>query len=121
MRCHGEKKQKGDLRMDTLARDFAAPLVAMHWADVMDRISAAEMPPEDEDQPKADEAARVVEWIAAQLTEAEAARTATAERVTFHKLTRAEYANTIRDLLGVTYDASDPAGLPEDRFPSECA
>ena len=59
-------------------------------------------------------AARVVEWIAAQLNEAEAARTATAERVTFHKLTRAEYANTIRDLLGVTYDASDPAGLPED-------
>ncbi len=59
-RCHGEKKQKGDLRMDTLARDFAAPSVAMHWADVMDRISAAEMPPEEEDQPKADEAARVV-------------------------------------------------------------
>ena len=113
-RCHGGKKQKGDLRMDTLARDFAAPPVAMHWADIMDRISAAEMPPEDEDQPKADEAARVVEWIAAQLTEAEAARGATAERVTFHKLTRAEYANTIRDLLGVTYDASDPAGLPED-------
>ena len=113
-RCHGEKKQKGDLRMDTLSRDFAAPPVAMHWADIMERISAAEMPPEDEDQPKADEAARVVEWISTQLNEAEAARAATAERVTFHKLTRTEYANTIRDLLGATYDAADPAGLPED-------
>jgi len=113
-RCHGEKKQKGDLRMDTLTRDFAVPPVAMHWADIMDRISAAEMPPEDEDQPKAEEAARVVEWIAAQLTEAEAARSAAAERVTFHKLTRAEYANTIRDLLGANYDAADPSGLPED-------
>ena len=41
-RCHGEKKQKGDLRMDTLGQDFSAPLVAMHWADIMDRISAAE-------------------------------------------------------------------------------
>ena len=113
-RCHGEEKQKGDLRMDTLSRDFVAPPVAMHWADIMDRISAAEMPPEDEDQPKADDAARVVEWIAAQLDEAEAARSAAAGRVTFHKLTRGEYANTIRDLLGANYDAADPAGLPED-------
>jgi mono/diheme cytochrome c family protein len=113
-RCHGERKQKGDLRMDTLAADFTSPKLAMHWADVMDRISAAEMPPEDEDQPKPEEAARVVEWISTQLNEAEAARQATAARVTFHKLTREEYANTIRDLLGVNYDARDPAGLPED-------
>ncbi len=113
-RCHGEKKQKGDLRMDTLSRDFAAPPVAMHWADIMERISAAEMPPEDEDQPKPDDAARVVDWISTALNEAEAARAAAAERVSFHKLTRGEYANTIRDLLGANYDAADPAGLPED-------
>jgi hypothetical protein len=113
-RCHGERKQKGDLRLDTLGQDFSVPKDAMHWADIMDRISAAEMPPEDEDPPKADEAARVVELISAQLNEAEAARQATAERVTFHKLTRDEYANTMRDLLGVTYDAHDPTGLPED-------
>ena len=113
-RCHGEKKQKGDLRVDTLAHDFAAPLATMHWGDIMDRISAAEMPPEEEAQPKADEAARVVEWIAAQLSEAEAARMATAERVSFHKLTRTEYTHTIHDLLGVTYDATDPSGLPDD-------
>jgi len=113
-RCHGEKKQKGDLRLDTLGRDFATPKFALHWADIMDRISAAEMPPEDEEQPKAEDAARIVEWIAAQLNEAEAARQAKAERVTFHKLSREEYTNTIRDLLGVTYDSTDPTGLPED-------
>ena len=113
-RCHGEKKQKGDLRLDTLGRDFATPKFAMHWADIMDRISAAEMPPEDEKQPKAEDAAKIVEWIATQLNEAEAARQATAERVSFHKLSREEYTNTIRDLLGVTYDSNDPTGLPED-------
>jgi hypothetical protein len=62
--CHDSQKQKGDLRVDTLSRDFAAPPVAMHWG-IVDRISSAEMSLEDEDQPKADEAARVVEWIAA--------------------------------------------------------
>ena len=114
VRCHGEKKQKGNLRLDTLPRDFAAPLSASHWADVMERISSGEMPPEDEPKPKAEDAARVVEWMAGQIKDGEAARLAKRERVTFHKLTREEYANTIRDLLGVNFDVTDPTGLPED-------
>ena len=96
VRCHGEKKQKGNLRLDTLPRDFAAPLSASHWADVMERISSGEMPPEDEPKPRAEDAARVVEWMAGQLKDGEAARLARRERVTFHKLTREEYANTDR-------------------------
>ena len=113
-RCHGEKKQKGEFRLDTLSRDFAGGGSAGHWADVMDRISSREMPPEDEAQPKAEEAAKIVEWLAARLKEGETARLAKRERVTFYKLTREEYANTISDLLGVNYDASDPTGLQED-------
>ncbi|MBK8001633.1 MAG: DUF1592 domain-containing protein [Verrucomicrobia bacterium] len=112
--CHGEKKQKGNFRIDTLTRDFASPLGAAHWGDVMHRISSGEMPPEDEPKPKPDEAARVVEWIAGQLKDGEAARLAKRDRVTFHKLTREEYGNTIADLLGVNFNASDPSGLPED-------
>ena len=113
-RCHGEKKHKGELRLDTLSRDFSLGASAMHWADVMDRISSGQMPPDDEPQPKAEEAARIVEWLAARLKEGESARMAQWERVTFYKLTREEYANTLFDLLGVHYDATDPTGLPED-------
>jgi hypothetical protein len=47
----------------TLPRDFAPPLSASHRADVMERISSGEMPPEDEPKPKAEDAARVVEWM----------------------------------------------------------
>ena len=114
LRCHGEKKQKGNLRLDTLARDFAEPFAASRWADVLDRISSGEMPPEGEPPPRPEEAAPVVEWIAGQLREGEAARLARREHVTFHKLTREEYANTIHDLLGVHFDPADPTGLPED-------
>src|SRR6202034_854156 len=76
VKCHGEDKQKGDLRVDTLARDFVNAGVAGHWTDIMDRINAGEMPPKKETQarPKADEIAKVAEWISQQLTEAEAAR-----------------------------------------------
>src|SRR4051794_37592846 len=113
-RCHGEKKQKGELRLDALSRDFANSAAAMRWGDVIDRISTGEMPPEEEPQPKTEENTRVVEWLTSRLKEGEASRLARRERVTFHKLTREEYANTIYDLLGVHYDATDPTGLPED-------
>ena len=113
--CHGEKKQRGDLRLDTLERDFGKPAVAGRWAEIMDRINSGEMPPKKLPRPNADEVARVSEWVAAQLAEAEAVgQAASGEKVSFHRLTRDEYRNTIRDLLGVTYDAADPTGLPED-------
>ncbi len=41
-------------------------------------------------------------------------QTSAKERVLFRRLSREEYANTLRDLLGVTFDATDPTGLPED-------
>ncbi len=113
-RCHNEKKHKGEFRLDTLSREFANGKDAGHWADVVDRISAGEMPPEDEKQPKADEAAKIAEWLTAKIKEGEAIRLAKRERVTFSKLTREEYVNSIHDLLGVNYDAADPTGLSED-------
>ncbi len=115
VRCHGDTKQEGDLRIDVLPVDFVNLGVAAHWTEIMDRINSGEMPPKKEPRPKAEDVALVAEWIAAQLTEAEASRqAATGELVSFRRLSREEYRNTIRDLLGVTYDASDPTGLPED-------
>jgi hypothetical protein len=113
--CHGAEKQKGDLRVDTLELNFVNSGIAGRWTDVMDRINTGEMPPKKQPRPDAAESARVTEWIAAQLGEAETARQAAiGEKVSFRRLSREEYRNTLRDLLGVTYDASDPAGLPED-------
>jgi mono/diheme cytochrome c family protein len=115
VKCHGEKKQEGDLRLDVLTADFANGGVAGHWSEVMDRLNTGEMPPKKEPRPKAEDVAHIAEWIARQLASAETARqTAAGEKVSFHRLSREEYRNTIRDLLGVTYDSADPAGLPED-------
>src|SRR5207249_865050 len=114
-KCHGEKKQKGDLRVDTLAIDFDSPKTMANWEEIMNRINSGDMPPEDEKRPKPDDVARVSEWITGQLHEAESVKNSSAgERVAFRKLSREEYANTIRDLLGVTFDVTDPTGLPED-------
>ncbi len=113
--CHGEKKQKGDLRVDNLKVETGSPKTMAHWEEIMNRINSGDMPPEDEPRPKPDEVARVAEWIVGQLREAEAANQSSAsERVAFRKLTRVEYANSIRDLLGVNFDPKGAAGLPED-------
>jgi cytochrome c553 len=113
--CHGEKKQKGDMRVDTLVIDFDSPKIMANWEEIMNRINSGDMPPEKETRPKPDDIARVADWIAGQLHDAESARqSSSGEKVAFRKLSREEYANTIRDLLGVTFDVTDPAGLPED-------
>src|SRR5262245_58415698 len=90
--CHGEEKPKGDFRLDTLPLDLANPKTATHWTDVMDRINAGMMPPTGRPRPPAKDVAHVAEWIAARFAETEAARLARRERVTFHRLSREEYA-----------------------------
>ena len=112
--CHGEKKQKGDLRLDNLGIDFNSPKIMGHWLEAMSRMDSGEMPPEKQPRPKPDDVAKISEWIASQLREADAAQQSSGDRIAFDRLSREEYANTLHDLLGVTYDASDPAGLPED-------
>lgn len=113
--CHGAKKQKGDLRVDDLAMNFDSPKTMMLWEEIMNRVNSGDMPPEDETRPKVEEISTVADWIAGQLHEAEKMRQSSAgERVAFHKLSREEYGNTIRDLLGVTLEAKGPHGLPED-------
>ncbi|MES2505557.1 MAG: DUF1592 domain-containing protein [Verrucomicrobiota bacterium] len=113
--CHGEKKQKGDLRVDNLTVNLDSPKSLMHWEEIMNRINSGDMPPEDEARPKPEEISRVAEWIVSQLREAEVAKQSSAsERVSFRKLSREEYANSIRDLLGVNFDVKAPTGLPED-------
>ena len=86
-----------------------------HWAEIIERISSGEMPPKEvKTRPTADESAKVVQGLAALIKEGEAARLAKRARVSYHRLTREEYVNSVRDLIGVEYDAADPGGLLED-------
>ena len=108
--CHGPEKQKGKLRLDTLTANFSDALTAEKWKEVVNSINGHEMPPEDEPQPKPEDAGRVAGWIEAELAKAEIARRS--GRVVLRRMNRAEYDNTIRDLVGV--DANFSLVFPED-------
>ena len=81
-----------------------------HWMEVMGRINSGDMPPKKQPRPNADDVAKVSEWIANQLRDMDSAHQSSGDRISFRRLSREEYANTIHDLLGVNYDATDPSG-----------
>lgn len=112
--CHGPETQEGDFRIDELSSDVGQKDTPF-WAEVMERISSGEMPPPDvEEPPSAETNAQIVEWLANRIKEGETARLARRGRVSYNRLTRDEYVNTVRDLIGVHFDAQDPGGLLED-------
>ena len=113
-KCHDEDVQKGDFRLDTLSPKVGFENIPQ-WLEIMERINSGEMPPKKEKkQPTAEESAKVVEWIALKMKEGESAKMASRAKVTYNRLTRDEYVNTVRDLIGVQFDAKDPGNLLDD-------
>ncbi len=114
LKCHDHDSKKGDFRIDNISPN-AGHEDTPKWIEIMERINSGEMPPKKEKtQPSPSEKAAFVEWIAARLKDGESARMAKRDRVSLHRLSRDEYVHTVRDLLGVVYDATDPGGLLED-------
>ncbi len=112
--CHDAEVQKGEFRVDNLSPKVGTENTPQ-WLEVMERVNTGEMPPKKvKVRPGADESAKVVEWIAARMKEGESARMAARGRVSYNRLTRDEYVNTVRDLIGVQFDANDPGNLLED-------
>ena len=112
--CHGPKKEKGDLRIDKLSRDFKAGIDGHLWAEVVEQINAGEMPPKKEPQPTENEIAFVIAQLDTKIGEGRAARMAKRPPVAHYRLSRKEYQNTVYDLLGVRYDPTKPGELNED-------
>ena len=112
--CHGPDKEKGDLRIDQLSREFKLGVDSHFWAEVIEKVNAGEMPPEDEPQPKQDEIAAFVAKLDSLIKEGKAARMAARPAVAHYRLSRKEYQNTVYDLLGVRYDPTKPGELNED-------
>ena len=110
-KCHGPKKQKSDVRLDTLSTDFVNQRAAAEiWHDAMNVIQIGEMPPEDEPDLTRAKRKVLVDWIRAGL--AKAAGKATGEGVVMRRLNKTEYRHTLTDLLGV--EANYGEELPSD-------
>ena len=119
-KCHGEKKQKGDLRLDTLSGDLSKDRVAAEaWHDVQNAHNLSEMPPKKEDSLLPAELRTVTSWITQEIDALVASQKGTGGRIVLRRLNKTDYQNTMRDLLGIEMDYAKnlpPETLSEDGF-----
>jgi mono/diheme cytochrome c family protein len=110
LQCHDDDKQKGELTLEAFepAKADAQPEIA---EKVVRKLRAHMMPPPGEERPPA----AALEALAASLeTKLDAAADAKPNpgRRTFQRLNRAEYAQSVKDLLGLDVDVA--TFLPPD-------
>jgi mono/diheme cytochrome c family protein len=111
--CHDADSKKGKLDLSALAWNPVDRQAFERWVKVFDRVDKHEMPPpKEKDQP--DEAARgaFLKSLRGDLHAAGLARQQAEGRVVLRRLNRAEYENTVHDLLAV--DLPLQHYLPED-------
>lgn len=109
--CHGEAKQKGGVAFHTIADLAGARRQRELWQRAVEQLQAGNMPPEHADQPTDAERKRLVQWMTKDLFPLDC-KNPDPGRVTIRRLNRAEYNNTVRDLLGVDLK-------PADDFPAD--
>jgi mono/diheme cytochrome c family protein len=101
VRCHGPDKHKAGLRLDAIDPDLAGGKDIERWRTVYGRINRGEMPPKGEPPLSIEEIDRVTDWILDGMRRADRAAGGGGGRVALRRMNRAEYANTLRDLLHV--------------------
>lgn len=111
-KCHSGAKPKGRFAVASLSDNFTDKKNREHWLAVLEQLKNGEMPPKEKPRPPEQELHAVMEWISTRSASAENTRRETEGRVVMRRLNRAEYANTVRDLLGVEVDLADL--LPPD-------
>ena len=113
--CHDDKDAEGDTRLDILTDESSLAKGMPTLEKAIKMLTARKMPPKDEPRPSEDDYRTIIGWLNAYTTNFYMTGPIDPGRVTLHRLNRAEYNNTIRDLLGV----SD--FHPADAFPLDDA
>jgi mono/diheme cytochrome c family protein len=108
--CHSDKARTGGLTLEH-ANLTDIPKSAETWEKVIRKVRAGMMPPAGMKRPEKAALDGLASYLETSLDEAAAAH-ARPGRATMHRLNRTEYANAIRDLLGLDIDPA--AYLPPD-------
>jgi len=103
--CHGDGLKEGSLALDDYESIPEMIADRGQWQKIRDHIDFRLMPPPDEFAPDEEERAKLVRWIDDAVFAVDP-ENPDPGHVTLRRLNRAEYTNTIRDLLGVKIDVT---------------
>ncbi|MCE9532659.1 MAG: DUF1592 domain-containing protein [Planctomycetes bacterium] len=112
LNCHNDGKNSGEVSFTKFTDQGAAMKDRKLWAAVAEVVKPKEMPPKGKPQPTDAERAIFLDWMENSLTRVDCGLTKDPGRPTIRRLNKAEYNNTIRDLVGVKFQ-------PADDFPSD--
>lgn len=110
-RCHGGKEKTGGLAFDQFQSVASVLEKRSVWQKMARNLNARIMPPDGELKPTTEEAQFLMGWIERETNKVNCGLRDPG-RVTIRRLNRAEYNNTIRDLLGIDF-------RPADDFPAD--
>jgi mono/diheme cytochrome c family protein len=110
--CHNARNASGGLNLTALQGGAAIGEESERWEYVLLKLQTGEMPPKGMPRPAPAAVKTVIAWIEHELARADSLAKPDPGRVTARRLNRAEYNNTVRDLLGVQL-------RPADEFPQD--
>src|SRR5690606_23144239 len=110
--CHGPDAQEAEIGFHRYSDEAAVVQDARTWEKVLEMLRFRAMPPEDQPQPTEAERALLIDWLDKRLFHYDCDQPIDPGRVTIRRLNRAEYNNTIRDLLGL--DTNPAQDFPSD-------
>ena len=104
IKCHqGEKAQAG-IDFARIQDDRDAMAAGKTWRKAWEKVRTRVMPPPERPQPSTDDRERILRWMETTINGPGARDPG---RVVMRRLTKVEYRNTIRDLVGIDFKAAD--------------
>ncbi len=110
--CHNGKLKTADLDVTAFKTADSVSGANPEWSKILQKIRTGEMPPKGLPRPDQTQVNAVAHWIETEFDREEKAAKPDPGRITARRLNRAEYNNSIRDLLGVDF-------RPADDFPQD--
>jgi hypothetical protein len=103
--CHNDRLASGGLNLRPYAAAGSLESERDGWERIVQKIRSGEMPPKGVPRPPAPQVDALLAFIHTEFERADKLVKPDPGRVTARRLNRAEYANTIRDLLAVEFRA----------------
>jgi hypothetical protein len=105
--CHNEKLASGGLNLTPFMDPSSVIARRDGWEVILAKLKAGEMPPEGIPRPAPEKMDALLRFVQDEFDQADRSTKPDPGRVTAHRLNRSEYSNTIRDLLGLDFLASE--------------
>ena len=110
--CHNSKVSSGRLNLEAYKNAAAVTQDRERWEHIVHKLETGEMPPKGIPAPDQADVNAVTRWVQGEFEKADRLVKPDPGHVTARRLNRAEYNNTVRDLLGVDL-------RPADNFPQD--